>query len=233
MQTSGKMNLMGLDRAAMTAFFADMGEKPFRGTQVLQWIHQYGVQDFAAMTNIGKPLRTRLIDAAEIHTPEVVTDQLAQDGTRKWLLRLADGNCIETVFIPEEDRGTLCVSSQVGCALDCSFCATGRQGFNRNLDAAEIIAQLWVANRALGKDPKGERVITNVVMMGMGEPLLNFDHFVRAMHLMLDDSAYGLSKRRVTLSTAGVVPALDRLRVAQPVIRGMQGYRQTDRASDP
>ncbi|HLQ26990.1 MAG TPA: 23S rRNA (adenine(2503)-C(2))-methyltransferase RlmN [Acidiferrobacterales bacterium] len=217
MQTSGKMNLMGLDRAAMTAFFADMGEKPFRGMQVLQWIHQYGVQDFAAMTNIGKPLRTRLMATAEIRTPEVVMDQQAQDGTRKWLLRLVDGNCIETVFIPEEDRGTLCVSSQVGCALDCSFCATGRQGFNRNLDAAEIIAQLWVANRALGKDPKGERVITNVVMMGMGEPLLNFDHVVRAMHLMLDDSAYGLSKRRVTLSTAGVVPALDRLRVACPV----------------
>ncbi len=211
------MNLMGLDRAAMTAFFADMGEKPFRGMQVLQWIHQYGVQDFAAMTNIGKPLRTRLMATAEIRTPEVVMDQQAQDGTRKWLLRLVDGNCIETVFIPEEDRGTLCVSSQVGCALDCSFCATGRQGFNRNLDAAEIIAQLWVANRALGKDPKGERVITNVVMMGMGEPLLNFDHVVRAMHLMLDDSAYGLSKRRVTLSTAGVVPALDRLRVACPV----------------
>ena len=217
MQTSGNMNLMGLDRAAMTAFFAELGEKPFRGTQVLQWIHQYGVQDFAAMTNIGKPLRTRLMATAEIRTPEVVMDQQAQDGTRKWLLRLVDGNCIETVFIPEEDRGTLCVSSQVGCALDCSFCATGRQGFNRNLDAAEIIAQLWVANRALGKDPKGERVITNVVMMGMGEPLLNFDHVVRAMHLMLDDSAYGLSKRRVTLSTAGVVPALDRLRVACPV----------------
>ncbi len=208
---------MGLDRAAMTAFFAGLGEKPFRGAQVLQWIHQRGVSDFAAMTNISKPLRTRLPDTAEIRAPEVVMDQQAQDGTRKWLLRLSDGNCIETVFIPEEDRGTLCVSSQVGCTLNCSFCSTAQQGFNRNLDAAEIIAQVWAANRALGKDPNGERIITNVVMMGMGEPLLNFDNVVRAMHLMLDDLAYGLSRRRVTLSTAGVVPALDRLRLACPV----------------
>jgi 23S rRNA (adenine2503-C2)-methyltransferase len=232
MQAGKKINLMGLDQPAMTAFFADMGEKPFRGTQVLQWIHQYGVQDFAAMTNISKPLRTRLMDAAEIHTPEVVTDQLAQDGTRKWLLRLADGNCIETVFIPEEDRGTLCVSSQVGCALDCSFCSTGQQGFNRNLDAAEIIAQLWVANRVLGRDPKGERIITNVVMMGMGEPLLNFDNVVCAMRLMLDDLAYGLSKRRVTLSTAGVVPALDRLRVACPVSLAVSLHAPDDALRD-
>ncbi len=217
MQTSDKIDLMGLDRAAMTAFFAGLGEKPFRGAQVLQWIHQRGVSDFAAMTNISKPLRTRLPDTAEIRAPEVVMDQQAQDGTRKWLLRLSDGNCIETVFIPEEDRGTLCVSSQVGCTLNCSFCSTAQQGFNRNLDAAEIIAQVWAANRALGKDPNGERIITNVVMMGMGEPLLNFDNVVRAMHLMLDDLAYGLSRRRVTLSTAGVVPALDRLRLACPV----------------
>jgi 23S rRNA (adenine2503-C2)-methyltransferase len=231
-QAGKKINLMGLDQPAMTAFFADMGEKPFRGTQVLQWIHQYGVQDFAAMTNIGKPLRTRLMDAAEIHTPEVVMDQRAQDGTRKWLLRLVDGNCIETVFIPEEDRGTLCVSSQVGCALDCSFCSTGRQGFNRNLDGAEIIAQLWIANRALGRDPKGERIVTNVVMMGMGEPLLNFDNVVCAMRLMLDDLAYGLSRRRVTLSTAGVVPALDRLRAACPVSLAVSLHAPDDALRD-
>jgi 23S rRNA (adenine2503-C2)-methyltransferase len=232
MQTSDKINLMDLDRPAMTAFFAGIGEKPFRGLQVLQWIHQYGVQDFAAMTNISKKLCARLVDTAEIRTPEVVMDQQAQDGTRKWLLRLADGNCIETVFIPEEDRGTLCVSSQVGCALDCSFCSTGYQGFNRNLDAAEIIAQLWVANRALGKDPKGDRIITNVVMMGMGEPLLNFDNVVRAMGLMLDDVAYGLSKRRVTLSTAGVVPALDRLRAACPVSLAVSLHAADDALRD-
>ena len=212
-----KINLLDLDRAGMTAFFAGLGQKSFRATQVLQWLHQYGVADFDAMTNISKELRTQLHGIAEICVPVIVTDRLAADGTRKWLLRLQDGNCIETVFIPEEDRGTLCVSSQVGCALDCSFCSTAQQGFNRNLSTGEIIAQLWVANRALGKDPKGERIVTNVVMMGMGEPLLNLEQVVPAMELMMDDFAYGLSRRRVTLSTSGVVPALDRLREICPV----------------
>ncbi|MDA8362737.1 MAG: 23S rRNA (adenine(2503)-C(2))-methyltransferase RlmN [Gammaproteobacteria bacterium] len=212
MATKAKTNLFGLDPSTMRAFFVDMGEKPFRAAQVLQWIHHYGADSFEVMTNIGRPLRQRLAEVAEVVAPQIVLDREASDGTRKWLLQLADGNCIETVFIPEDGRGTLCVSSQVGCTLNCSFCATGHQGFNRNLEASEIIAQLWVANRALGRDPRGERLITNVVMMGMGEPLLNFDNVVAAMQLMLDDMAYGLSKRRVTLSTAGVVPAIDRLR---------------------
>ncbi len=212
LSSSAKTNLFGLDPEAMRAFFVGMGEKPFRAGQVLQWIHQYGIDNFDAMSNVGRALRERLAENAEIVAPEIVLDLAASDGTRKWLLRLADGNCIETVFIPEEGRGTLCVSSQVGCTLNCTFCSTGHQGFNRNLNAGEIIAQLWVANKALGRDPKGDRVITNVVMMGMGEPLLNFDNVVAAMRLMLDDMGYGLSKRRVTLSTAGVVPAIDRLR---------------------
>ncbi len=201
----------------MEAFFLAHGEPKFRATQVLKWIHHFGLDDFDAMTNIGKELRPRLRDLAEIKAPEIIVDQVALDGTRKWLLRLDSGNSVETVFIPEGGRGTLCVSSQVGCALECSFCATGQQGFNRNLTVAEIIGQVWIANRALGRDPRGERIITNVVMMGMGEPLLNFDNVVKAMNLMVDDLGYGLSKRRVTLSTAGVIPALDRLHAVSPV----------------
>ena len=212
-----KTNLLNLDRQAMQDYFAAIGEKPFRATQVIQWIHQYGVDDFDAMTNLSKELRARLKEIAEIRLPENVQDQVAADGTRKWLLRLEDGNCIETVFIPEEDRGTLCVSSQVGCTLNCSFCSTGHQGFNRSLNAGEIISQLLVANQSLGRDPKGERIITNVVLMGMGEPLLNYDNVVPAMRLMLDDYAYGLSRRRVTLSTAGVLPMMDQLRDECPV----------------
>ena len=210
-------NLLDLDRAGLERFFAGIGEKPFRARQVLQWLHRFNVDNFAAMTDLSKALRERLTQTACIGAPEVVSDQVARDGTRKWLLRLSDGNCIETVFIPEEDRGTLCVSSQVGCALDCSFCSTAQQGFNRNLSTAEIISQLWVANRALGRDPKGERIVTNVVLMGMGEPLLNFEHVVPAMELMMDDHAYGISRRRVTLSTSGVVPMMDRLRDVCPV----------------
>jgi len=198
----------------LVAFCRDLGEKPFRATQLMKWIYQFGVDDFAAMTNLSKALRARLSEVAEVRPPEVVLDREDPDGTRKWLLRLSDGNAIETVFIPEEGRGTLCVSSQVGCTLNCDFCATARQGYNRNLTVDEIIGQLWVANRALGIRPRDERAITNVVLMGMGEPLLNFDNVVRAVSLMLDDHAYGLSRRRVTLSTAGVVPALDRLREA-------------------
>lgn len=200
-------NLVGLDRDAMTRFFAALGEKPYRASQLLKWIHQQGVADFEAMSNLSKGLRRRLSEYSEIALPKIVLEQRSVDGTHKWLLQLACGNRIETVFIPEEGRGTLCISSQVGCALNCSFCSTARQGFNRNLSAAEIIGQLWMAKQALGENSP----ITNVVLMGMGEPLLNFDNVVAAMNLMMDDFAYGLSKRRVTLSTAGVVPAIDRL----------------------
>ncbi|MFA7096223.1 MAG: 23S rRNA (adenine(2503)-C(2))-methyltransferase RlmN [Gammaproteobacteria bacterium] len=212
METSSKTNLLNFDRHDMEAFFTGIGEKAFRASQALKWVHQLGVDDFDAMTNLSKALRAQLKETAEVRAPEVVLDRVSRDGSRKWLLRLEDGNCIETVFIPEDDRGTLCVSSQVGCALDCAFCATAQQGFNRNLTTAEIIGQVWVASRILGRPrPSEERPITNVVLMGMGEPLLNFDNVVRAMNLMMDDLAYGLSKRRVTLSTAGYVPGIDRL----------------------
>ena len=202
-----KTNLLGLDRKAMEDWFRAIGDKPFRATQVLQWIHQRGVVDFEQMTNLSKTLRAYLAEHCEIRPPEIVLAQQASDGVRKWVLQVDATNRIETVFIPEEGRGTLCVSSQVGCALDCSFCSTAQQGFNRNLSVDEIIGQLFVAQRELGQ----ERRVTNVVLMGMGEPLLNFNNVVAATNLMLDDFAYSLSKRRVTLSTSGVVPALDRL----------------------
>lgn len=205
------INLLGLDREGLEEFFTGQGEQRFRATQVMKWIHQLGVTDFAEMNNLSKALRSKLEQIAEVRNLDVAQDQLSSDGTRKWLLRLPDGNHIETVFIPEDDRGTLCVSSQVGCALDCSFCSTGRQGFNRNLSSAEIISQVWLANQLLEEEKKPGRKITNVVMMGMGEPLLNFDNVVRAIRIMMDDFAYGLSKRRVTVSTAGVIPAMDRL----------------------
>jgi 23S rRNA (adenine2503-C2)-methyltransferase len=227
-----KINLLNLDRQAMQDFFVGIGEKPFRATQVLQWIHHYGVEDFDAMTNVSKELRTRLKEIACVVAPEVIADQLAEDGTRKWLLQLPGGNAIETVFIPEEERGTLCVSSQVGCTLNCSFCSTGHQGFNRNLTTAEIISQVWLANRALGRDPKGERIITNVVLMGMGEPLLNFESVTAAIRIMLDDLAYGLSRRRVTLSTAGLVPIMDRLRDECPVSLAVSLHAPNDALRD-
>jgi 23S rRNA (adenine2503-C2)-methyltransferase len=192
-------------------FFESIGEKKFRATQVMKWIHQLGVTDFQQMNNLSKDLRNRLSETSCIQNLQVAKDLISKDGTRKWLLQLQDGNNIETVFIPEDDRGTLCVSSQVGCALDCSFCSTGRQGFNRNLNAAEIISQVWLASQLLDEEKKPGRKITNVVMMGMGEPLLNFDNTITAVRIMMDDFAYGLSKRRVTVSTAGVVPAMDRL----------------------
>lgn len=210
--TSPLVNLLNFDRKAMEAWFIELREPKYRAQQILQWIHQYGVSNLQDMTNISKTLRQKLADCAEIKAPEVALDQLAQDGTRKWLLRLNDGNCVETVFIPEENRGTLCVSSQVGCALNCSFCSTGHQGYNRDLTVAEIIGQVWLAVRKLSTDSgKHDHHVTNVVMMGMGEPLLNFDHVVAAMNIMMDDFAYGLSKRRVTLSTSGIVPAMERL----------------------
>ncbi|MAT50484.1 MAG: 23S rRNA (adenine(2503)-C(2))-methyltransferase RlmN [Porticoccaceae bacterium] len=207
-----KINLLGLSADKLERFFADIGEKRFRVQQVLKWIHQRGVTEFAAMTDLSKGLREKLGDLAEVRPPELVSQHDSKDGTRKWLVRTDGGECVEAVFIPEKDRGTLCVSSQIGCSLDCSFCATGKQGFNRNLSAAEIIGQVWVAVKSFGGfDERRDRVVTNVVMMGMGEPLMNFDNVVDAMGLMMHDCAYGLSKRRVTLSTAGVVPALDRL----------------------
>lgn len=204
-------NLLGLDREGLEAFFVAMGDKKFRATQVMKWIHQLGVTDFQQMNNLSKELRNKLSEISCIQNLQVTKDLISKDGTRKWLLQLPDGNHIEAVFIPENDRGTLCVSSQVGCALDCSFCSTGRQGFNRNLSTAEIISQVWLASHLLEEEKKPGRNITNVVMMGMGEPLLNFDNVVRAVRIMMDDFAYGLSKRRVTVSTAGVVPAMDRL----------------------
>ncbi len=204
-------NLLGLDRSGLEAFFENIGEKKFRATQVMKWIHQLGVVDFQEMNNLSKDLRNQLSATSCIQNLEVAKDLISKDGTRKWLLQLPDGNHIEAVFIPEDDRGTLCVSSQVGCALDCSFCSTGRQGFNRNLTTAEIISQVWLASHLLEEEKKPGRKITNVVMMGMGEPLLNFDNVVSAIRIMMDDFAYGLSKRRVTVSTAGVIPAMDRL----------------------
>ena len=212
MPVESKPNLLDLDRKGLEGFFLDRGEKVFRASQIMKWIYERGVTDFADMTNLSKDLRSGLRDSASIRLPEVVADQVSADGSRKWLLRFADGNCIETVFIPEADRGTLCVSSQVGCMLNCSFCSTAQQGFNRNLTTGEIIAQVWVAARALGSRADSNRVISNVVMMGMGEPLLNYDHVVRAMQIMLDDFGFGLSKRRITLSTAGIVPAIRQLR---------------------
>jgi 23S rRNA (adenine2503-C2)-methyltransferase len=227
-----KTNLLELDREGLQRFFEALGEKPFRASQVLQWLHQYGARDFDAMTNLSKALRMRLAASAALQMPELAQDQLATDGTRKWLVRLADGNGVETVFIPETDRGTLCVSSQVGCVLNCSFCATGHQGFNRNLSAGEIVAQLWLAATALGRDPKGTRKITNVVLMGMGEPLLNYDNVVTAIRVMLDDFAYGLSRRRVTLSTAGLVPMIDRLRDECPVSLAVSLHAPNDALRD-
>jgi 23S rRNA (adenine2503-C2)-methyltransferase len=209
---SAKMNLLGLSEAKLVAFFESIGEKKFRAIQVMKWIHQLGADNFDDMTNVSKDLRAKLKNIAEIRLPEVVQQFDSTDGTRKFLIRVSGGNVIETVYIPDGDRGTLCVSSQVGCSLDCSFCATGKQGFNRDLTAAEIIGQVWIAAKSFGQlQANGPRSVTNVVMMGMGEPLLNFDNVVDSMNLMMHDNAYGISKRRVTLSTSGVVPQLDRL----------------------
>ena len=205
------VNLLDFDADGLTAFFAEHGEKPFRARQLLRWMHRFGEADYAAMTDIAKSLREKLGHLARITPPPLLSDRLSEDGTRKFLFDVGSGNAVETVFIPEDDRGTLCISTQAGCALDCSFCSTGKQGFNRNLDVSEIIGQLWQANRALGVDPRGDRIISNVVMMGMGEPLANFENTVTALRLMLDDNAYGLSRRRVTVSTSGLVPAMDRL----------------------
>ena len=211
------VNLLGLDARRLQTYCAGLGEKPFRAKQLMRWIHHAGVDEFGAMTDMSKALRDALAREAVIAAPRVLRDTTAADGTRKWLLDVGTGNAIESVFIPEEKRGTLCISSQAGCALECSFCSTGRQGFNRNLTAEEIIGQLWIANKSLGRGVSEDRPISNVVMMGMGEPLANFENVVTAMRLMLDDHAYGLSRRRVTLSTAGLVPGIERLREECPV----------------
>jgi len=208
---SPKTNLLGLTKAGMEAYFVRLGAKAFHGRNVLKWIHKHGVADFDAMTDVPQRLRDQLKHEAEILAPRIALAQPASDGTVKWVLELADGQHIETVYIPEESRSTICVSSQVGCALDCSFCSTAQQGFNRNLSAAEIIGQVWLATRELGRPP------TNVVMMGMGEPLANFDNVVPAMELMQEDLAYMISKVRVTISTSGIVPALERLREVSEV----------------
>ena len=208
---NGKINLLDLTRKEMRQFFADMGEKPFRADQVMKWIYHYCYDDFDLMTDINKVLRTKLKAVAEIRAPEVSEEQRSADGTIKWAIRVGDQE-VETVYIPEDDRATLCVSSQVGCALECKFCSTAQQGFNRNLRVSEIIGQVWRAAKIIGSlKSSGRRPITNVVMMGMGEPLLNLTHVVPAMEIMLDDFGFGLSKRRVTISTSGVVPALDKL----------------------
>jgi len=226
-----KRNLLDLDAAGLTAFFEQIGEKPFRARQVLKWIHQQGEGDFAHMSDLAKSLREKLSGVARIHAPTVVGDVAALDGTRKWLMKVDTANAIEAVFIPETNRGTLCVSSQAGCVLDCAFCSTGKQGFNRNLSTAEIIGQLWLANNLL-REKKEERVISNVVMMGMGEPMLNLDNVIPALRLMLDDNAYGLSRRRVTVSTAGVIPGMDRLRDECPVALAISLHAPNDALRD-
>jgi 23S rRNA (adenine2503-C2)-methyltransferase len=207
-----RTNLFDLERVQLEDFFEQvLGEKRYRAHQVMKWIHHRYVTDFADMTDLGKALRAKLEQHAHIHAPSVVFDKASEDGTHKWLLGMDPKNAIETVYIPDKGRGTLCVSSQVGCALNCQFCSTATQGFNRNLSTAEIIGQVWVAARHLGNVPHQQRKLTNVVMMGMGEPLANFDNVVRAMSIMRDDLGYGLANKRVTLSTAGMVPQIDKL----------------------
>ena len=216
-----KTNLLNFDREQLGAFFETLGEKSFRAKQIYKWIYQSFETDFSQMTNLSKPLRERLAEQACIDFPQIEHTQLASDGTRKWLMRLHDGNGIEVVLIPEEDRATLCISSQVGCSLNCTFCATAQQGFNRNLTAGEIVGQVWTAWQQLNEEKQGvrsyaqegqePRPITNIVLMGMGEPLLNYDEVTRAIRVLLDDCAFGLSRRRITLSTAGVVPGMKRL----------------------
>ncbi len=235
------INLLDFDQSAMTAFFAGRGDKAFRAKQTLRWIHHALADRVESMTDLAKSTRDALAIDTEIRAPLVVRDSIAGDGTRKWLLDVGGSNAVEAVYIPESDRGTLCISSQAGCALDCSFCSTGKQGFNRNLSVAEIIGQLWIANRALAEadvvapwvhKEKSRHSITNVVMMGMGEPLANYDNVVTAMRIMLDDNAYGLSRRRVTLSTSGLVPALDRLRDDCPVALAVSLHAPNDALRD-
>ena len=223
-----KVNLLNYTLANLEEYFLSIGEKKFRARQVFRWLHVFGAESFAQMTDIAKSLQAKLEEVALIEAPQLFSEHNSSDGTRKWVLEVSVGNKIETVFIPEDGRGTLCVSSQVGCALECQFCSTGRQGFNRNLTPGEIAGQLWWANRRLGHDPKGEKLITNVVMMGMGEPLANYDNVVAAMKIMLDDNAYNLSKRKLTLSTSGMIPGLDKLGTDCPVALAVSLHASND-----
>jgi len=227
------INLLDYDRAGMRRLMESIGETAYRGDQIFQWLHHHGESDLTKMTNLSQALRAKLSASTVIELPQVVCEELSNDGTRKWMLRLNDGNSIETVYIPEGRRGTLCVSSQVGCALNCDFCSTARQGFNRNLSVGEIIGQVWIAVRMLSEqEGRHDRKVTNVVMMGMGEPLLNFEPVVTAMNIMLDDMAYGLAMRRVTLSTAGVVPAMLRLKEVSPVALAVSLHAPTNELRD-
>jgi 23S rRNA (adenine2503-C2)-methyltransferase len=240
--TAATVNLLDLDAAGLVAYCDSLGEKPFRAKQLQRWIHQFGVDDFDGMTDLAKSLREKLKGRASLDMPAIVRDHVSTDGTRKWLIDVGNSNAVETVYIPEENRGTLCVSSQAGCAVNCRFCSTGKQGFSRNLSTGEIIGQLRMAEFALRASKSGsygapnngkaDRVVTNVVMMGMGEPLLNYDAVVPAMRLMLDDNAYGLSRRRVTLSTSGVVPMMDRLGADLPVALAVSLHAPIDSLRD-
>ena len=251
------INLLNFNQPQLAEYFASIGEKPFRAKQLMRWMHHFSVHDFSQMTDIAKSLRDKLAAETEITLPNVQFEQISNDGTRKWLidvnnnlnnkvtdsfkasdLKTGAGNSIETVFIPEDERGTLCISSQVGCALACTFCSTGAQGFNRNLSVAEIIGQLAIANKSLRQESgydllsASDRIISNVVMMGMGEPLTNYDNVVTAMQIMLDDNAYGLSRRRVTLSTSGIVPAMDKLKEDCPVALAVSLHAPNDALRD-
>lgn len=231
------LNLLGLDATALHAQALGWGEKPFRATQLMRWLHQRGVSDFQEMSDLAKSFRAHLNQHCVVQTLSVLRDHVSDDGTRKWLFDVGAGNAIESVFIPETDRGTLCVSTQAGCAVNCRFCSTGKQGFSRNLSSAEIVAQLWMANHALGaynsKDGvKPDRIISNVVFMGMGEPLQNYQATLAALRIMLDDHAYGLSRRRVTVSTSGVVPMMDRLREDCPVSLAVSLHASHDALRD-
>ncbi|VCU70249.1 Dual-specificity RNA methyltransferase RlmN [Pigmentiphaga humi] len=242
-----RINLLGLDGAQLAELVGQWGDKPFRAKQLQRWLHQRGVDDFTQMTDLAKSFRDKLERLCEVRAPGVVTAHKSADGTRKWLLDVGNGNAVETVFIPEDDRGTLCISTQAGCTVACRFCSTGHQGFNRNLGVDEIIGQLWLARRTIETDREGariangvpaalaaadDRVISNVVMMGMGEPLLNYDNTVSALRLMLDDNAYGLSRRRVTVSTSGVVPMMDRLSRDCPVALAVSLHAPNDALRD-
>ena len=227
--TTHPINLLELDQEALRAFFGSLGEKPFRAQQVLKWVYHQGVTDFAGMTNLGLELRQKLQQVARIEPPRILSEQVSVDGTTKWLMGFGGGNAVETVYIPEPNRGTLCISSQVGCALNCTFCSTGAQGFSRNLTAAEVIGQVWQAAQSLGHQRNSQRRITNVVLMGMGEPLLNFDAVVPALSLLRDDLGFGMAAKRVTLSTAGLVPGIDRLRDTIDVALAVSLHAPEDR----
>jgi 23S rRNA (adenine2503-C2)-methyltransferase len=227
-----KINLLDYPLDKLCDYFEQLGEKKFRARQVFRWIHVFGISNFDEMTDVAKSLREKLNEVAEVRVPEAAIESRATDGVIKWVLEVGNGNKIEAVFIPEEGRGTLCISSQVGCALECQFCSTGRQGFNRNLSTGEIVGQLWWANKRLNRNPKGEKIITNVVMMGMGEPLANYENVVNAMKIMLDDNAYNLSKRKLTLSTSGVIPGIDKLKNDCPVSLAVSLHASNDTVRD-